>query len=113
MRYLSIFRSASGEESGPPSVEHMQAMGRLIEEMTKSGHLLTTEPLAARERGARVKREGGEFTVSALTERAGGYALMRADSREEMVELLRKFLDLAGDGECEVREIMEFDAPPS
>ena len=35
----------------------------------------------------------------------GGFAILQANSKEEAIELARKFLDVAGDGECEIRQI--------
>ena len=37
----------------------------------------------------------------------GGYALMRAGSKEEVIELTRKFLEVAGDGTCEIHQLFE------
>ena len=106
MRYVSIFRS-SQPDAGPPSQEEMAAMGALIERYMKDGALLVTEPLGAAEAGARVERVGGQVTVSALTERASGYAILQADTREQCVELCKEFLEVAGDGVCEIRQIVD------
>jgi hypothetical protein len=112
MRYLSIFRPAIGEEGGPPSQEHMAAMGRLVEEMTKAGKLIKTEPLMARSHGARVRLSGGKLTVSDDIERASGYAFLNASSREEAIELCKTFLEIAGEGETEIRAVLEFAPEP-
>ena len=50
----------------------------------------------------------GPFTEA--KEVLGGYALMRAGSKAEVVELCRQFLKVAGQGTCEVHEL--FEAPP-
>lgn len=34
-----------------------------------------------------------------------GFALLQANSREEAVQMARDFLKVAGDGECELRQI--------
>jgi hypothetical protein len=107
MRYLAIYRPESGEEGGMPTPEHMAAMGRLIEDMTKAGSLISTEPLTVRAAGARVRYSGGQFTVSDETERAGGFAFLNAGSREEAIELCRAFLKVAGDGTCELRQVLD------
>jgi hypothetical protein len=108
MRYLSLFRPNSGEEGSMPSPEHMAAMGRLIEEMMKAGKLISTEPVLPREAGCVITRSGGYFTVGELKDRMGGFAFLQADSKEELIELTKKFLDVAGDGVCEIRQVMEF-----
>ena len=113
MRYLTIFRPEGGVEGGMPSPDHMAAMGRLIEEWTAKGALISTEPLTPRDRCARVRLSGGEFTVSDETVRAGGFAFLNAASKEEAIELCKHFLKVAGDGTCEIRQILEFAAPPA
>ena len=37
----------------------------------------------------------------------GGFAILQAGSKEEAVELARQFLGVAGDGECELRQLYE------
>lgn len=113
MRYLSLYRPLAGEEGAMPEPEHMQAMGRLVEEMTAKGSLLNTEPLGVRALGARVTMKDGQLSVADEDERMGGYALLQAGSREEAIALAKTFLKVAGDGVCEIRQIMEFGPPPS
>jgi len=36
--------------------------------------------------------------------------LLRANSKEEAVELVRQFLNHVGDGECEIRQLYEMPA---
>lgn len=108
MRYLSVYRS---EETGvPPTPETIAAMGALIEEMTKSGELIATEGCLPSSRGARVRLAKGKVTVtdgpfSESKEIIGGFALLEARDKAHAVELIRKFLAVAGDGECELREL--------
>ena len=40
--------------------------------------------------------------------RAGGFAILNANSREEAIELGKTFLKVAGDGVVEIRQVMEF-----
>src|ERR1051325_7988721 len=113
MRYLSIYHPEASEEGGDPTPEHMAAMGRLIEEWTAKGKLISTEPLTPREQCARVRlTEAGQFEVSAETVRAGGFAFLNADSKDEAVELCKSFLKVAGPGTCEIRQILEFAPQP-
>ena len=37
----------------------------------------------------------------------GGFAILQADSKEEAVEYIKQFLKVAGDGECELRQVYE------
>ena len=96
-----------------PSPAHMAEMGKLVEEHMKAGNLITTEPLAPRAAGVRVTRSGDRYTVSDETERAGGYAILQADSKEDVIEQTKAFLAVAGDGVSEVRQILEFVPPPT
>ena len=112
MRYLSIYRPTSGEEGSMPSPEHMAAMGRLIEEMTANGTLISTEPLTPREHCARITLKDGAFTVEAETQRASGFAMLQFASKEAAIEGCKQFLSVAGDGVVEMRQILEFAPQP-
>jgi len=50
----------------------------------------------------------GPFTEA--KEVVGGFALLQADSREEVLALTKEFLDVVGEGECEVRQLYEVPA---
>jgi hypothetical protein len=113
MRYLSIYRPESGVEGGAPSPDHMAAMGRLIEEWTAKGKLISTEPLTPRDQCARVRFDGGGFTVSEETVRGGGFAFLEAGSKDEAIELCKAFLKVAGPGTCELRQVLEFAPQPA
>jgi hypothetical protein len=110
MKFLSIYKTV--EKSAPPTIEEMEAMGKLIEEYTKAGVLLATEGCLPTATGAHVRRSKGTISVTdgpftEAKEVIAGFALMQATSKKEMIELTRRFLDVAGDGECEIRQIYE------
>lgn len=110
MRFLSIFKTV--ERSTPPTAEEMAAMGQLIQDAMCEGWLLATEGCLPSALGARVRRAGEKVTVvdgpfTESKELVGGFALMQAASKEEAVELCRRFLAVAGDGECELRQLYE------
>ena len=113
MRYLSIYKAA--ETGVPPTQEHMDAMGALIEKFARSGHLISTEGCLPSARGLRVRRDSGKVTVTdgpftEAKEVVGGFALLRASSRDEIIALTEEFLAVVGDGECEIRELYEAPA---
>jgi len=117
MRFLSMIRVS--ENSGMhPSEQLMSDMGKLIDEMTRSGTLLETAGLKPTSEGVRVRLSHGRLKVSdgpftESKEVVGGYALLRADSMQEAVEYTKRFLEIHGDEwevECEVRQLMEGDA---
>jgi hypothetical protein len=116
MRFLSIYKT---KETGlPPSPEHIAAMGKLIEEGMKSGWLVATEGCLPSVVGARLPKADGTATVTAgpfteSKEIVGGFAILQAKSKEHAVQLVENFLKVAGDGECELRQIFEAPADQS
>lgn len=111
MRFLSLYKPAK-KEGDPPTRQEMAEMGKLIEEMVKAGVLLSTEGCQPSSKGARVRLSGGKLTVTdgpftEAKELIGGFAILQAKSKEEAIELTRRFLDVAGDGECEIRQLYE------
>jgi hypothetical protein len=122
MRFLSMIRV--DETTGQvPSEQLMADMGRLMEELTGTGQLVSTAGLRPTSEGVRVRlRRGGNLSVVdgpfvETKEVIGGYAILEAQSREEAVELTRRFLRVHGtdwDVECEVRQLdgPEFGCKP-
>ena len=114
MKYLLLYRTDNKDvEAGvPPSAQEMTEMGKLMEEMGKAGVLLSTEGLKPSAKGARVRLKAGKLTVSDgpftdVKENVAGYALIQVKSRNDAVEWTKKFLEVAGDGESEIRELYE------
>jgi hypothetical protein len=111
MKFLCIYKPAKAE-GGLPTPEEMARMGAHIEESMKSGLLIATEGCMPSALGARVRRTDGKFTVvdgpfTEAKEVIGGFALIRANSKEEAVKSAQDFMNIAGDGEVEVRQIYE------
>jgi hypothetical protein len=114
MRYLSIYKAA--ETGVPPTPDHQAQMGKLIEEEMKAGRLISTEGCLPTAKGARVRLSDGTFTVTdgpftESKEVVGGFAILRATSKQHAIEMTEKFLKLVGGGECEIREL--YEAPPA
>ena len=62
-----------------------------------------------------MRRAGGKITVtdgpfSEAKEVIGGFAIIEADSKDEAIALTKRFLDVAGDGESEIRQLYEVPA---
>lgn len=113
MRFLSIYKSI--ERNTPPTQEEMDSMGKLIEEGMKAGWLLGTEGCLPSKLGARVRRADGKVTVTdgpftEAKEVVGGFAILKANSKEEAIQLAKDFLSVVGQGECELRQL--YEAPP-
>ncbi len=112
MKFLSIYKTA--ERGVPPTQEEMAKMGKLVEEGMKAGWLLATEGCLPSALGARVRSSKGKLSVTdgpftESKEVVGGFAILRANSKEEAIQLAKDFLQVAGDGECELRQIFEAD----
>ena len=113
MRFLSMIRI--DETTGQvPSEQLMADMGKLIEELTGTGQLVSTAGLRPTAEGVRVRlHRGGKLSVvdgpfTETKEVIGGYAILEAQSKAQAVELTRRFLEVHGtdwDIECEVRQL--------
>ena len=114
MRFISIFTHEPINR--PPTEAEMATMGKLIEDAMKEGWLISTEGVSFGSTGVRVHRSaGGKVTVtdgpfSEAREQLGGYALLKAASKEEIVKLTKRFLEVAGQGTCEIYQLYEMPA---
>jgi hypothetical protein len=113
VRFLSIYKSP--EKNTPPTQEEMEKMGKLIEEGMRAGWLLGTEGCLPSALGARVRLSGDNISVTdgpfaEAKELVGGFAILQANSKQEAIELARNFLRIAGEGECELRQLYEMPA---
>src|SRR5580700_896770 len=117
MKFLSLYKSV--ERGVPPSQEEMARMGKLVEEGMKGGWLLATEGCLPSAMGARVRLSDGKITVTdgpfaEAKEVVGGFAILKANSKAEAIQLAKDFLTVVGEGECELRQVYEHDgADPS
>lgn len=117
MRFLSIYKTV--ERATPPAPEELAEMGAFVAEAMASGAVLATEGCLPTAFGARIRRAGDAVTVTdgpfaEAKEVVGGFAILQADSLDEAIEMGRRFIAVAGDGECEIRRLYEegdFDAP--
>lgn len=112
MRFLSIYKTA--ETGAPPTPQYMETMQRLVEEGMKAGWLIATEGCLPTAFGARVRSTDGNLLVTdgpfaESKEVIAGFAILEAGSKEEAIQLARDFLKVAGNGECELRQIFTPD----
>lgn len=123
MKYLSFVRSSEKYRNVQPPAAMMEAMGKLIEKYTKDGSLVDTGGLAGSQDGFRIRLANGKLTTTdgpftETKEVIGGWAILKADSKAEILRLSTEFMDLHRkfwpefEGECEVRPI-EFMASES
>ena len=82
----------------------------------KEGWLLSTEGVSFGSKGFRVhKPTQGKVTVtdgpfSEAKEVIGGYALLKANSKEEIIKHTKRFLEVTGSGTCEIYQLFEMPA---
>lgn len=110
MRFLCVYRPGRPEREGPPSEEEMRNMGRLIDEMTKAGVLLATEGCLPSSKGCRIRVDSGKYIVTdgpfpETKELIAGFCLLQVKSKDEAVEWGKRFLQVVGEGESEIRQI--------
>ncbi len=104
MRYLML--SKSGDNA--PDEKLYTEMAKFIEEMTASGVLLATGGLEPG--GITMTSAGGEITVTdgpfaESKEAVGGFALVEVRSKEEAIELGRRFHGIVGDGQSVIQQV--------
>jgi hypothetical protein len=116
MKYLSFVRSSEKYRDVQPPAAMMEAMGRLIDKFSREGALVDTGGLAPSRNGFRMRLANGKLTTidgpfSESKEVIGGWAILQADSKDEILRLTTEFMDLHRkywpefEGECEVRPI--------
>ena len=90
-----------------PDEQMYAEMGKFIEELTRTGVLLATGGL---DPGTHVTSSDGKITLtdgpfSESKEVIVSFALLEVRSKEEAVELARRFWKIAGDGEGDIRQV--------
>jgi hypothetical protein len=104
MRYLMM---AKATDYAPDDTLYIE-MGKFIEEMTNAGILLATgglEPggVTLTSKGDEITMTDGPFTEA--KEAVAGFALIEVRSKEEAIELGRRFRRIAGDGESVLQQV--------
>jgi hypothetical protein len=103
MRFLMT--TSAGD---PPDEKMMTEMGQLVEELSRAGVLLATGGLDPV--GTRITSSGGKITVTdgpftEAKEAIISFALIDVRSREEAIELARRFWQIARNGEGAIRQV--------
>ena len=113
MKYLSFYTPKNPHNEPPPAQAH-DAMMKFMEECFKNGTLIATGALLPTEQGGmRVRKDDGKFTVidgpyAEAKETVIGWALLQADSKEQIINITKPFMNVAGgEGECHLRQVME------
>ena len=118
MRYMIIVKATKDSEAGVKPQEQLIAdMATFHEELARAGALLDASGLQPSSKGWRIRSAAGKRTVidgpfAETKELIAGYTLIQLKSRQEAIELTRRFpnptLD-GGDFEIEVRQLFEME----
>jgi hypothetical protein len=101
----------------------MEAMGKFVQRSRQDGSLVDTGGLLPSKDGFRVRLAKGTISVTdgpftESKEVIGGWAILKADTKEEVLRIAREFMELHRkhwpefDGESEVRPMFEPGAGP-
>ena len=118
MKYLSFVRHSERFRDSPPPPGFMEMMGTFIQKSIKEGTLIDTGGLLPSKEGFRIRLAGGKLTVTdgpfaESKEIIGGWAILKASSKEESVRIATEFMELhrkhwpGFEGESEVRPMFE------
>jgi hypothetical protein len=121
MRYMMFIKHPHDYAGEQPPAALYEAMGKFVEENSKSGVFLDGAGLKPLANATRVKLAGGKITVtdgpfSEAKEVVGGYALCECKTHEEAVALARQFMELHRihwpefEGESELRPLEDNNA---
>ena len=112
MRYMIINKADAETEAGKfPPPEVAEAVGKVVEDLSKAGVLLFAEGVHRSSLGARVKVDAGKRTVTdgpfaETKELIGGVIVVEVRNRDEAVEWAARLAEALGD-EVEVRRVVE------
>ncbi|MFF0343328.1 YciI family protein [Kribbella sp. NPDC004875] len=112
MRYMIINKAdAESEAGGFPAPEVGEAVGKVVEDLSKAGVLLFAEGVHRSALGARVKVEDGRRTVTdgpfaETKELIGGMLVVEVRNRDEAIEWAARLAEALG-SEVEVRRVVE------
>jgi len=117
MRFILMgMATKEAEAAPPPPPEAFAAMQEYNEELAKAGILLAAEGLTPTSKGARVKFSGDKRTVidgpfAETKEVVAGFTIIKANSLEEAIELVKRTPNVFPNGEAmvEIRKLMDVE----
>ncbi|HEY4201038.1 MAG TPA: YciI family protein [Devosiaceae bacterium] len=112
MRFMVIVKATPESEAGVmPSSEMIAAMGRYNDELIKAGVLLAGDGLQSSAKGARIKFDNGNVTITdgpfaETKELIAGYWMIDVKSREDALAWIKRIPFTDGE-EVELRKVFE------
>jgi hypothetical protein len=110
MRFIVFVKSSNESESGAmPDKKDLEEMGKFNEELANAGMMLAGEGLHPSSKGSRIRFANGKPSVTegpfSETGLVAGYWLLKAKSKDEVIECMKRVP--FKDGEIEIRQIFE------
>jgi hypothetical protein len=104
MRYLMMSKG----QATAPDEKLFTEMAKFVEELSAAGVLLATGGLDPA--GFKLTHAGDEITVTdgpftEAKEAVGGFALIEVRSKEEAIDLGRRFMRIVGEGESVIHQV--------
>ena len=116
MKFLMTYIPSTDPSTAEPNPAQLAEIQRLTKEMMDAGIVKVTGGLLPLSQGgARVRSRRGKFEVvdgpyTEAKEVVVGFSIAEAESLEQAILLTQRFMAVAGEGESEIRAIVE---PPS
>jgi hypothetical protein len=113
MKYLGIYIPDPKNNAGPLTGKRKEEMDAFVAGAIQRGELLMGGGFRSiGEHGCVVRRTNGKNAVidgpyAESKELLGGFAMLEYPSREAAIEGTRRFLEVAGDGECVTYQIAD------
>lgn len=99
MKFLMMIKHAEQTQPFDPPKSLNDAMGEFVTEGFTKGWLKDTAGLKPTKDGLRIRSKGGKLTTTdgpftETKEIVGGYAIVETKTREEALEIARRFMEL-------------------
>jgi hypothetical protein len=118
MKYLCFIRHTEKYRESQIPAALMEAMGEFVQRSMKEGTLVDTGGLLPSKDGFKIRVESGKLRVTdgpftEAKEVIGGWAILAADTREEILRVSTEFMELhrkhwpGFEGESEVRPMFD------
>ena len=114
MRFMMTYTQGPNVVTTP---EQMAEIGKLTEEMIKSGVVVMTGGLVRPSKGTKVRYAAGKFSVTdgpfaETKELIDGFAVVEVASHEEALKTAERFMRIAGEGSGEILQMFAAGPPP-
>jgi hypothetical protein len=110
MKFLMTYEQT--KQSAPATPAKMAEIAKFSQEMAKAGVLLMTGGLQRPTKGTHLKLAAGDFSMTdgpfaETKELIDGFALIEASTREQAIDVAKRFMLIAGDGTSEILAVYD------